>query len=43
MSMVIVAVLGDARGFRKLGEINARYTMAFAIGFPRATAELSLS
>ena len=34
--------LGDARGFCKLGEINARYTMAFAIGFPRATAELSL-
>jgi hypothetical protein len=35
--------VGDARGFCKLGEINARYTMAFAIGFPRATAELSLS
>jgi len=34
---------GAARGFCALGEINARYTMAFAIGFPRATAELSLS
>lgn len=34
---------GDARGFCALSEINARYTMAFAIGFPRATAELSLS
>jgi hypothetical protein len=35
--------LGDAGGFCALSEINARYTMAFAVGFPRATAELSLS
>jgi len=35
--------LGAERGFCSLGEINARYTMGFAIGFPRATAELSLS
>jgi hypothetical protein len=33
---------GDARGFCALSEINARYTMGFAIGFPRAPAELSL-
>ena len=35
--------LGDTRGFCALSEINARYTMGFAIGFPRTTAELSLS
>jgi hypothetical protein len=35
--------LGDERGFCSLSEINARYTMGFAIGFPRATAELSLA
>jgi hypothetical protein len=35
--------LADAHGFCALGEINARYTMGFAIGFPRQTAELSLS
>ena len=34
---------GNGRGFCALSEINARYTMAFAIGFPRGTAELSLS
>jgi len=34
--------LGDALGFCALSEINARYTMGFAIGFPRAAAELSL-
>ena len=30
------------RGFCALSEINARYTMGFAIGFPRASAELAL-
>jgi hypothetical protein len=30
-------------GFCALGEINARYTMAFAVGFPRPTHELSLA
>lgn len=34
--------LDETRGFCALSEINARYTMGFAIGFPRATAELSL-
>jgi hypothetical protein len=34
--------LGDTRGLCALSEINARYTMGFAIGFPRATSELSL-
>ena len=34
--------MGEAHGFCALGEINARYTMGFAVGFPRATAELSL-
>jgi hypothetical protein len=34
---------GDERGFCALSEINARYTMGFAVGFPRPTAELSLS
>jgi phosphoribosylaminoimidazole carboxylase (NCAIR synthetase) len=29
-------------GFCALGEINARYTMGFATGFPRCTQELSL-
>ena len=33
----------DARGFCALSEINARYTMGFAIGFPRPPAELSLA
>ena len=32
----------DARGFCALSEVNARYTMGFAIGFPRPPAELSL-
>ncbi|HYQ00381.1 MAG TPA: hypothetical protein VER96_17010 [Polyangiaceae bacterium] len=35
--------LGDTRGFCALSEINARYTMGFAVGFPRPTTELSLS
>jgi len=35
--------VGETQGFCALSEINARYTMAFAIGFPRATWELSLS
>ena len=35
--------VGDARGFCALSEINARYTMGFAIGFPRPSSELSLS
>ncbi len=35
--------LGGSLGFCALSEINARYTMGFAIGFPRRTAELSLS
>jgi len=34
--------IDDCRGFCALSEINARYTMGFAIGFPRTTAELSL-
>ena len=34
--------LGEAYAFCALGEINARYTMGFAIGFPRPTTELSL-
>jgi len=34
--------MADARGFCALSEINARYTMGFAIGFPRPAAELSL-
>ena len=34
--------LGDARGFCALSEINARYTMGFATGFPRPSSELSL-
>jgi hypothetical protein len=34
--------LGDTHGLCALSEINARYTMGFAIGFPRATAELAL-
>jgi hypothetical protein len=33
--------LDDSFGFCALSEINARYTMGFAIGFPRQTAELS--
>ena len=32
----------DGHGFCALSEINARYTMGFAIGFPRPTAELAL-
>jgi hypothetical protein len=35
--------LGEACGFCALSEINARYTMGFAIGFPRPSSELSLS
>jgi hypothetical protein len=35
--------LGDTQDFCALGEINARFTMGFAIGFPRSTAELSLA
>lgn len=31
-----------ARGFCALSEINARYTMGFAVGFPRPPAQLSL-
>jgi len=34
--------VGDTRGFCALSEINARYTMGFAVGFPRPPAELSL-
>jgi len=34
--------VGDERGFCALSEINARYTMGFAVGFPRSPAELSL-
>jgi len=34
--------LGDVRGFCALSEINARYTMGFAIGFPREPSKLSL-
>lgn len=34
--------LGGSRGFCALSEINARYTMGFAIGFPRPPSELSL-
>ncbi len=35
--------LGDERGFCALSEINARYTMGFAVGFPRHPSELSLT
>ncbi|HEY3255024.1 MAG TPA: hypothetical protein VGJ91_13785 [Polyangiaceae bacterium] len=35
--------LDAQRGFCALSEINARYTMGFAIGFPRPTAQLSLA
>jgi hypothetical protein len=35
--------LGDRIGFCTLGEINARYTMGFAVGFPRPASELVLS
>lgn len=34
--------LDDAAGFCALSEINARYTMGFAIGFARPAVELSL-
>ncbi|MEI9936000.1 MAG: hypothetical protein WDO69_02120 [Pseudomonadota bacterium] len=34
--------LDDRHEFCALSEINARYTMGFAIGFPQPTAELSL-
>jgi hypothetical protein len=34
--------MGDAHGFCALSEINARYTMGFAVGFPRPTSELWL-
>ncbi|HYP76985.1 MAG TPA: hypothetical protein VER12_13550 [Polyangiaceae bacterium] len=34
--------VGDEAGFCALSEINARYTMGFAVGFPRPPAELSL-
>jgi len=34
--------VGDTRGFCALSEINARYTMGFAVGFPRPAAELAL-
>ncbi|HEY3496122.1 MAG TPA: hypothetical protein VGK73_15595 [Polyangiaceae bacterium] len=34
--------LGDTQGFVPLGEINARYTMGFAVGFPRRTSDLCL-
>jgi len=34
--------LGESYGFCALSEINARYTMGFAIGFPRKTSELWL-
>jgi hypothetical protein len=30
-------------GFCALGELNARYTMSFVIGFPRPVSELRLS
>jgi len=33
--------VGNARGFCALSEINARYTMGFAIGFPRPSSQLS--
>lgn len=33
---------GESSGFCALSEINARYTMGFAVGFPRRAAELSL-
>lgn len=35
--------LGDLVEFCTLSEINARYTMGFAIGFPRKTSELVLT
>ncbi|HYQ26365.1 MAG TPA: hypothetical protein VER04_04075 [Polyangiaceae bacterium] len=35
--------VGESVGFCALSEINARYTMGFAIGFPRPTTELSLA
>lgn len=34
--------LDGSRGFCALGEINARYTMGFVVGFPRHPSELSL-
>ena len=34
--------LDGRRGFCALGEINARYTMGFVVGFPRHPSELSL-
>jgi hypothetical protein len=34
--------LEGRRGFCALGEINARYTMGFAVGFPRPASELTL-
>jgi hypothetical protein len=34
--------LDNAYGFCALSEINARYTMGFAIGFPRPPSELAL-
>jgi len=34
--------VGGGGGFCALSEINARYTMGFAIGFPRPPSELSL-
>jgi len=33
---------GEERGFCALSEINARYTMGFAVGFPRPSSDLSL-
>lgn len=33
---------GEGCGFCALSEINARYTMGFAVGFPRRTSDLSL-
>jgi hypothetical protein len=35
--------LDHAHGFCALSEINARYTMGFAVGFPRRAATLALS
>jgi len=35
--------VGEGGGFCALSEINARYTMGFAVGFPRRPAELALS
>jgi hypothetical protein len=34
---------GGTSGFCPLGEINARYTMGFAVGFPRPAHELALA